>query len=132
MTSVTPNLKHLLVESGFESLPDQPPYGFWIKPDGSFLVCKAMWEHLKYLQTVAPDANDHNFYRHASAISWVRVVKGVPTGTVNGTFAVLHPEVSWMATVPEKATRASLKTLDDLGSWYGMKVFKKPVPPHLL
>jgi hypothetical protein len=81
-----------------EDLPENPPLGFLVYPDGKFGICYTMFGHLEL--TGGPEK-----LKMVMNLGGVRMVK------VN--------DVYYTEIVPGRVKNLALRTANDLAAWYG-------------
>ena len=90
-------------------LPDEPPYGFWIAPDGDFMVIADSHSHLQSGKMVRAFLKD---YRSAGEKGYLRVVKD-------------NNDHKYKCDIPgfgyKTATPRQRSTANDLASFYNLE-----------
>lgn len=128
MTKNFDNFIKLFLEfTSFLDLPEKPPYGFWISPDGHFFPVNFQkhdsvgMDIINKNRTLAQEydleENAHDVYSFLQKRKWLRVVKNNTRFNEYYADCFLY-DVDSMRSISFEPSRKSLNTLKDICQYY--------------
>jgi hypothetical protein len=134
-------IESILESNSFVDLPDEPPYGFWISPGGDFFVV-GYQEHKSVAEDIVRqnanlnaefghllDKPNVNMTHYIASKKYIRVAKAFGKEyfadffyTNVDTIPVFFYDDSTPETISFEPTNASLRTLNDIAEFYGLKI----------
>lgn len=120
-------LYNVIEESSFADLPDRPPYGFWIHPDGDFSIIIKPYNHNDWALKLAELKYQEEFAAIKERFMPTRFKESLGRAAHDfllekGYARVVMDDSLIFCNTSKASTNRQTKTLKDLSAFYGLRI----------